>query len=91
MSNDLREVTEFVDEYHDLRPLCGGCGAKVSDNTLETVLSALTQIDKKDILTGIGDDAAIIRVGNVNQILTTDQLRVVASFSFPNLYKSLRV
>ena len=73
--NHVQLGKEIADEYDNVQPLCGGCGAKVADKTLETILSAVNSRDQENVIVGIGDDAAIIRVGKVNQILTTDHLR----------------
>jgi selenide,water dikinase len=56
-------------------PLCGGCGAKVAPGVLREVLAAELSRGREDVLTGPGDDAAVIRVGGVRQVLTTDHLR----------------
>jgi selenide,water dikinase len=56
-------------------PLCGGCGAKVAPGVLATVLAAEPPDTRPDVLTGPGDDAAVITVGGVRQVLTTDHLR----------------
>jgi selenide,water dikinase len=56
-------------------PLCGGCGAKVAPGVLATVLAAEPPDARPDVLTGPGDDAAVITVGGVRQVLTTDHLR----------------
>lgn len=56
-------------------PLCGGCGAKVSPGVLASVLSAQGPVRRADVLSGPGDDAAVIAVGGARQVLTTDHLR----------------
>jgi selenide,water dikinase len=56
-------------------PLCGGCGAKVAPGVLSAVLAQEGRPVRADIMTGPGDDAAVIRVGDVQQVLTTDHLR----------------
>ncbi len=57
-------------------PLCGGCGAKVSSVALSNTLSAITPPNRDDILSGPGDDAAILKgpAGSF-QVITTDHLR----------------
>ena len=57
------------------KPMCGGCGAKVGPTTLGSVLSRLPETKRDDIRSTIGDDAATIVVGGVEQVLTTDHLR----------------
>ncbi|WP_424940398.1 selenide, water dikinase SelD [Aliiroseovarius sp. S253] len=59
----------------DAAPLCGGCGSKVAPGSLSHALSKLDQTLPEEILTGPGDDAAVMRVGNALQVLTTDHLR----------------
>ena len=56
-------------------PLCGGCGAKVAPGVLSAVLAQERPPSRADIVTGPGDDAAVIMVGGVRQVLTTDHLR----------------
>lgn len=56
-------------------PLCGGCGAKVAPSVLSALLAKEAEVPGADVLTGPGDDAAVIRVGGVKQVLTTDHLR----------------
>jgi selenide,water dikinase len=56
-------------------PLCGGCGAKVAPGVLATVLAGQPPNTRPDVLTGPGDDAAVIAVGGARQVLTTDHLR----------------
>jgi len=66
---------------------CGGCGAKVSEDTLRHMLAAVQQNDRADIVAGIeaSDDAAIIAPPeNMLLIQTVDQFR---SFTDdPNLF-----
>lgn len=57
------------------KPMCGGCGAKVGPATLSAALAALPAPERPDILSGPGDDAAILQVGGARQVLTTDHLR----------------
>ncbi|MGI1663513.1 selenide, water dikinase SelD [Palleronia sp. KMU-117] len=70
-----RDVAEAL---HGGQALCGGCGAKVAPAPLARVLAAQAATHP-DVLTGPGDDAAIVRVGGVRQVLTTDHLRAVTS------------
>lgn len=62
-------------EEAQAEPLCGGCGSKVAPGALAGVLAALPADGRADVLTGPGDDAAVIRVGGALQVLTTDHLR----------------
>lgn len=64
-----------VAEMLDDKPLCGGCGAKVGGDVLHQSLSRLKTVSRPDLLTGPGDDAAVVQVGGQRQVLTTDHLR----------------
>ncbi len=57
------------------KPLCGGCGAKVSGARLKSALRRLPAPAREDVLTVPGDDAAILSIGGTRQVLTTDHLR----------------
>lgn len=70
-----RPVADGVAEALGDKPLCGGCGAKVGGGTLASVLASLPAADRNDILRGAGDDAAVLRVGDAEQVITTDHLR----------------
>lgn len=65
-------VAEMMD---DGQPLCGGCGAKVGADPLNSALAKIPTSFDPNILTGPGDDAAVIKVGEARQVITTDQLR----------------
>ena len=54
---------------------CGGCGAKLGHGALTHALARLPMQGRDDVLTGPGDDAAVIRVGDTKLVLTTDHLR----------------
>jgi selenide,water dikinase len=59
------------------KPLCGGCGAKVGGSVLSNTLAHLPQ-NSGDVVTGAGDDAAILRVtGGGFQVMSTDHLRSI--------------
>ncbi len=62
-------------ERHVAQAPCGGCGAKVGRGTLARALAALPQVGRADVEAGAGDDAAILAVGGVRQVLTVDQIR----------------
>lgn len=53
------------------RPLCGGCGAKLGPGLLSRVLAGLAGTE------GLGDDAAVLPVGGVRQVIATDHLRAL--------------
>lgn len=57
------------------RPLCGGCGAKIGRPALQGALDRLPPPTRADVLTGAGDDAAVLQLGNARQVITTDLLR----------------
>lgn len=59
----------------DGQPICGGCGSKVGPATLTGILAGLPQPDRADVLTGRGDDAAVLSIGGRKQVLTTDHLK----------------
>lgn len=69
----LRTATSESEEA--VLPLCAGCGAKVSGGALDRVLKQLPSHPRDDVVTGPGDDAAVLRVGGASQVLTTDHLR----------------
>lgn len=67
---------EGVDEALGPKPLCGGCGAKVSFNGLSDVLRSLNPVKRADVLNTPGDDAAILAGPDGQyQVMTTDHLR----------------
>lgn len=57
------------------KPMCGGCGAKVGAQALTSALSELPSPRREDVLSGPGDDAAVLHVGGARQVITTDHLR----------------
>jgi len=57
------------------KPLCAGCGSKVGPGTLSAALKGLKPLGRPDVLSGPGDDAAVLALGGVTQVLTTDHLR----------------
>jgi selenide,water dikinase len=70
--------TPAVDGLHQhmsRRPLCGGCGAKLGPDTLAVALAGLPAPNRAEVLSGPGDDAAILSVPGGVQVLTTDHLR----------------
>ena len=66
---------EGMDEALGKKPLCGGCGAKVGASDLSTALAGLPRPKRPEVLSGPGDDAAILRNENGVQVMTTDHLR----------------
>lgn len=65
----------LAEEVAGGKPMCGGCGAKVGRGALAKALAGLPPITRDDIVTGAGDDSAILRIGDTRLALTTDQLR----------------
>lgn len=57
------------------RPLCGGCGAKLGPGVLGSALAGLAAPVRAEVLSGPGDDAAVLAIGAGVQVLTTDHLR----------------
>ncbi len=72
-----RPLTEGVEAElkGEHKPLCAGCGSKVGPGTLSATLAGLSSLRRSDILTGPGDDAAVLAVGGARQVITTDHLR----------------
>jgi selenide,water dikinase len=61
------------------KPLCGGCGAKVGPGALTDALKGLPVPVRGDVLSGPGDDAAVLRHGDGVQVITTDHLRATCA------------
>ena len=59
------------------KPLCGGCGAKLGAEGLSAALSSLPAPARADVLSGRGDDAAVLKSGDGVQVITTDHLRAL--------------
>lgn len=59
------------------KPLCGGCGAKLGAEGLSAALADLPAPARPDVLSGRGDDAAVLRAGKGMQVITTDHLRAL--------------
>ncbi|MBL9048709.1 MAG: selenide, water dikinase SelD [Tabrizicola sp.] len=73
------EVTEGLQTLIAQRPLCGGCGAKLGPGVLATALEGLAPPKRPEVLSGPGDDAAVLaRAGGV-QVMTTDHLRAFSN------------
>ncbi|MEO0829410.1 MAG: selenide, water dikinase SelD, partial [Pseudomonadota bacterium] len=66
---------EGVAHLAEGQPPCAGCGAKVSSQTLDTVLRGLPAPKRQDVASLPGDDAALLRIGGAEQVITTDHLR----------------
>ena len=59
------------------KPLCGGCGAKLGAEGLAAALATLPAPTRPDVLSGRGDDAAILKAATGVQVITTDHLRAL--------------
>jgi len=70
-----REVAEGVQGALGDKPLCGGCGAKLGPGTLAQALAVLPRGTRADVESCPGDDAAVLRMGDTRQVMTTDHLR----------------
>jgi selenide,water dikinase len=55
--------------------LCGGCGSKVGRASLIAGLARPDPATHADTVTGVGDDAAVLRSGPRLQVISTDHLR----------------
>ena len=72
------EIALGAREIMQEKPLCGGCGAKVGGGILSDALANLAPLAHPDVVTGAGDDAAILRQpGGGFQVLSTDHLRAM--------------
>ena len=71
-----KPAVEGLAQHLARRPLCGGCGAKLGPGTLGTALAGLPRPARPEVLSGPGDDAAVLAVpGGGVQVMTTDHLR----------------
>lgn len=57
------------------KPMCGGCGAKLGASDLAAALATLPKPHRPEVISGPGDDAAILSVPGGVQVITTDHLR----------------
>lgn len=70
-----RERAQGIEEVLGSKPLCGGCGAKLGGQALREALSDLPAPARADVLSGPGDDAAVLSCGDRVQVFTTDHVR----------------
>lgn len=82
---------KFMARLHDLKPMaadtpgvvadapmmCAGCGSKVGREPLRAALAKATPLNRDDIEPLPGDDAALLRMGQIRQVVTTDHLRAL--------------
>ncbi|ETX30593.1 selenide, water dikinase SelD [Roseivivax isoporae] len=59
------------------KPMCGGCGAKVGRGTLNDALRRISPPQRDDVERLANDDAAVLVVGGVRQVISTDHLRAL--------------
>jgi len=64
------------------KPLCGGCGAKIGPGPLRAVLVSLPAPAVAGLTLAAGDDAAVLRMGAVLQVIATDHLRAFTEDPF---------
>ncbi len=65
-----------VAEAETAQPLCGGCGSKVGPEALASALADLAPPTRADVLTGRGDDAAVLAWGaGDSQVFSCDHFR----------------
>ena len=72
-------ATEGLAAHLAGRPLCGGCGAKLGPGVLGAALGTLPAPTRAEVLSGPGDDAAVLAIGTGVQVLTTDHLRAFSN------------
>lgn len=75
-------LAEGVTEELGTKPLCGGCGAKVGRADLRAALAGLPAPARRDVMSGPGDDAAVLRHGTGFQVITTDHVRAFTEDPF---------
>ncbi|MEK6217484.1 MAG: selenide, water dikinase SelD, partial [Boseongicola sp.] len=85
--DDPQGAAEGVSDILAAKPLCGGCGAKVGEQILETALADISPTGRDDVISSIGDDGAILNVGGARQVITTDHLRAF----WPDPYLMTRI
>lgn len=69
MAAGVKNLTE------NAQPLCGGCGSKTGRQALSEGLAGMAAPGRSDVLVGAGDDAAVLKHGRQQQVITTDHLR----------------
>ena len=75
------QATEGLAAHLAGRPLCGGCGAKLGPGVLGAALGTLPAPTRAEVLSGPGDDAAVLATRAGVQVLTTDHLRAFSNDS----------
>ena len=76
----LPTAVETVDDADGSRPgpelMCGGCGSKAGSESVRSALSGYKPVGRDDVLSRIGDDAAVLSANGGMQVITTDSLRI---------------
>lgn len=75
MPNLPAEYTEDLPAVLGDKPMCGGCGAKAGRIALRAVLEDGPGPSRADVSALPGDDAALLTMGDLRQVITTDHLR----------------
>ncbi|MDE0113917.1 MAG: FAD-dependent oxidoreductase, partial [Albidovulum sp.] len=70
--SSARGLAEFLESE---KALCGGCGAKLGGYALRRALADLPPVARSDVLSSIGDDAAVLRQSDGVQVISVDHLR----------------
>lgn len=73
------EIVPGLVEAMGQKPICGGCGAKLGAADLSTALAGLPPPQRREVLSGPGDDAAVLALADGVQVITTDHLRSFTS------------
>lgn len=61
------------------QPMCAGCGAKLGADELSAALASLPAPHRVEVVSGPGDDAAVLRSQTGFQVITTDHMRAFTS------------
>ena len=73
-------ASESVENSGGLQPssemMCGGCGSKAGSEAVRSALSSYRPVGRNDVLSRIGDDAAILSANGKFQVISTDSLRI---------------
>lgn len=80
LPNILEETPKVSSELRDDLPTtvrCGGCGAKLGADSLNSVLNRLHVPVSSSTLSGIGEDAAVVQVGADTLAITCDGFRAM--------------
>ncbi len=76
-------VSEVADcESVNSRMRCAGCGSKLPASLLTRVLKRLDILDQEDLLQGIGEDAALLRIDQHPLAVSTDHFPQMVSDSY---------